>query len=176
MLWQHAYVSALVVVRKWEIRMLSYYMYRACLLLFIITNKWTINITKVHVTTFSLCILYWYMFRQFRVIRQFPTNVLLKLHICCKLSYEDMTVSKHVAVQITRRVEKSFEGSPSASFPTRLKFHYKMWQSFCLSVFLSVCLSLSISEHVVPFISIILLFFTTGLILSSDKILCCSCC
>jgi len=47
-------------------------------LLFIITNKCTMNIITVYITTVSVCNLYSYLFQHFHVtIRQFTTNVLL---------------------------------------------------------------------------------------------------
>ena len=52
------------------------------LLIFIITNKTTINTITVYITAASLCNLYCYMFRQFRVtITQFNTNALLSYTI-----------------------------------------------------------------------------------------------
>jgi hypothetical protein len=48
------------------------------LLFFIVTNKCTINIIQVYITTVSLCYLYSYLFQHFHVIiREFTTNVLL---------------------------------------------------------------------------------------------------
>jgi len=47
-------------------------------LFFIITNKCTINIIKVYITTVSLCNLYSYMFRHFCIIiREFTAIALL---------------------------------------------------------------------------------------------------
>jgi len=53
-------------------------MYRASFTIFIITNKCTINIITVYITTVSLCNLHPYMFRRCRVtIRQFKTDAFL---------------------------------------------------------------------------------------------------
>jgi len=44
----------------------------------VITNKCTINVITVYITTVSLCDLYSYMFRHFHVvIRKFTANALL---------------------------------------------------------------------------------------------------
>ena len=46
--------------------------------IFIITNKFTIDIVTLYIKTVCLCNLYCYMFRHFHVIiRQFTTNALL---------------------------------------------------------------------------------------------------
>jgi len=52
---------------------------------FVINNKCTINTTKVHITTSTLCNLHCYMFRHFSYHPQFTTKALIKLHMFFKL-------------------------------------------------------------------------------------------
>ena len=60
-------------------------------------------IKKLCITTVSLCNLYSYMFRHFRIIiREFTTNALLSYIHCLKLPDDETKVSKHVEVYITQ--------------------------------------------------------------------------
>jgi hypothetical protein len=83
----YGFVSVFLYEENWAVGYIVFaYMYRASFIIFIITNKCTINIIKVYITTVALCNLHSYMFRHFLVIiRAFTTNALLSYILFFKL-------------------------------------------------------------------------------------------